>query len=189
MRGGTVIRVGMLLFAAAIVLLEVSPPAGAQEAYLGASYLSSSGEFDTSVESFDPDDSGWKLFGGYNFNKYWGMELAFYDLGNLEDSGTSGTFSADVSVYDLGFRGILPVGERFEIAAKLGFSNVSVDSSLTGPIGTTRAEASDWEFAYGLGLAFKIGKRFGLRAEWEAWDVADSLQAYSLGAYWRFGQK
>jgi OOP family OmpA-OmpF porin len=184
-----VIRLGMLLFATAVVLPGVSPPAGAQEAQLGASYLSSRGEFDASVESFDPDDSGWKRFGGFNFNKHRGMELAFYDLGNLEVSGTSGTSSADVSVCDLAFRGILPVDERFEIAAKLGFANVSVDSSLTGPIGTTPTEASDWGFAYGLGLAFKLGNSFGLRAEWEAWDVADSLEAYSLGAYWRFGQR
>jgi OOP family OmpA-OmpF porin len=178
-----------MLTVATILVFAACMPAIAQEAYVGASYLSSSGEFDTSVGTFDPDADGWKIFGGTTFNKFFGMELTYYDLGDLDDAEGANTFSADISVYDLSFRGILPLGQRFELFGKVGYSYVDLDSTLTGPLATATASASDWELIYGAGVALKLGKSFGLRAEWEAWDVVGKLEAYSIGAYWRFGMK
>lgn len=50
-------------------------------------------------------------------------------------------------------------------------------------------DADDWELLYGVGVGLKLGERFGIRAEWESWDVETSLDAYSLGAFVRFGPK
>ena len=52
------VRFGVLVAVAAIFTWGVCLPAKAQQWYAGASYLDSSGEFDTSLESFDPDSSG-----------------------------------------------------------------------------------------------------------------------------------
>jgi hypothetical protein len=118
-----------------------------------------------------------------------GADLTHYDLGNLEDTQETSTFSADVKVFDIAFRGILPLGERFDLFARLGYSNVSVDSTLAGTSASASASATDWRLLYGLGADLKLGKSFGLRAEWEAWDVEGSLQEYSIGAYFRFGKR
>ncbi len=189
MRERLFVRLGVLMAAATIALCGVCLPAHAQEAYLGASYLSSSGTFSSSGESFDPNADGWKIFGGWNFNKYFGAELTYYDLGKLQQTKDNETFTADVKVTDVAFRGILPVGERFELFARLGYSNVSVDSTLTGTGASASLSTTDWRLLYGLGADLKLGKRFGLRAEWEGWDVDGSLQEYALGAYFRFGKK
>ena len=66
---------------------------------------------------------------------------------------------------------------------------MSIDSTSTGPLGTTTVDGSDFEIMYGLGLAWKIGERFGLRLEYEEWDVEGQLQEYSIGAYYRFGKR
>jgi OmpA-OmpF porin, OOP family len=182
-------RFVVMAVAAAIVLCGVCLPAHAGEAYLGASYLSSSGDFSSSGETFSPNADGWKVFGGWDFNKFFGAELTYYDLGNLDETQGTQTFSADVKVYDLAFRGILPLGERFDLFARLGYSNVSVDSTLAGTSASASASATDWKLLYGLGADLKLGKSFGLRAEWEAWDVEGALQVYSLGAYYRFGKR
>jgi hypothetical protein len=182
-------RLGVLVAAAAIIACGWCPPAIAQEAYVGASYLSSNGEFETSLETFNPDAGGWKIFGGYNFNKFVGLELTYYDLGTLEDAKEEATFSADVSSYDLALKGILPLGKRFELNGKLGYAYLSIDSTLVGPAVTTTAGISTWELIYGVGVAFKVGQRFGIRAEWEVWNSEDSIEAYSIGAYYRFGKR
>jgi opacity protein-like surface antigen len=175
-------RVPMLILACVLGL-----PAAAQEAYIGASYLDTSGEFDTSAGTFSADDSGWKIFAGYLISPSVAAEITYYDLGSFEDSEGFNSFRANVNAYDLAFRGILPLGERFELFAKIGYSLVDVNSSLSGPIVSTSVDATDWEFIYGAGLAFKIGPKFGLRAEYEGWDTNGELDAFSVGAYFRYG--
>jgi OOP family OmpA-OmpF porin len=178
-----------MLAIATLLMCGVCLPAMAQEAYVGASFLRSSGEFTTYLETFSADADGWKIFGGYNFNKYIGIEATYYDLGHLEDSEGISEFTADASAFDLAFRGILPLGNRFELFGKLGPSNVTVDSTLNQPGANATSDERHWKLYYSAGLALKLGQRFGLRADWEAWAVEGTLQEYSLGAYFRFGKK
>ena len=157
-----------MLSVLAVVLCGLWLPALAGDGYVGASYMNSEFEF---VQGSDASSSGWKIFGGYNFIKYFGVELTYYDLGSFDE----GLFEADVKVFDLAPRGILPLGERFELFAKLGYSNVDVEG------------IADWELMYGAGAGLKLGKKFGIRIEYEAWDVETSLSAWSIGGYFRFG--
>jgi len=178
------------LFAVAVVAVCVSwMPVSAGEGYVGASYLSTSAEFDTALESFDTDSDGWKLFGGFVVNKYFGIEMTYYDLGDFDEKVNNTTISGDMSAFDLCARGILPLGKMFEISGKLGYSNLSVDSYTTNGIASVGTSSSDWELLYGVGVALKLGSRFGIRADWEAWDVADSLDTWSAGVYFRFGAR
>jgi hypothetical protein len=55
-----------LVFAATAAL-----PASAAHFYVGASWLSTDAEFETAVDTFDTDDSGWKVFGGVDFMGSW----------------------------------------------------------------------------------------------------------------------
>jgi len=168
------------------VLCGVSVPALAQEGYVGGSFLSTSSEFDTSGASFNPSADGWKLFAGYNANKYFGIEASYYDMGNLEDTSGSSTFAADINIFDLSFRGILPLGKVVQLTAKIGYSSVDIDSKLTGNFVEVTASGSTWELVYGVGAEMKLGKHFGLRGDWEKWDVEGSLDAWSVGAFVRF---
>jgi hypothetical protein len=181
-----------ILVVVAVTLCGVCLPAWAaegQEGYIGASYMNTGADFETAVETFDTDSGGWKIFGGYNFIKYFGIEATYYDLGSFDETQNNTTLSADIKVYDLSGRGILPLGKRFEVFARLGYSNVSVEATTSTPLATTTVDADDWELLYGIGLGLKLGERFGIRAEWESWDVETSLDSWSLGGYFRFGKK
>lgn len=152
------------------------------EIYLGASYVSTDAEFETAVEDFEPSDSGWKAFGGINFMKFVGLEITYRDLGTLsEDSGGS-SLDADLVVYDAALRGILPLGKFFGLFGKAGYANISTE----GSIGTSDFDESEWEIYYGAGLEINFGEHFGIRAEWEEFDVDTSLNSFSGGAFFRF---
>ena len=71
--------------------------------------------------------------------------------------------------------------------AKAGFARVEVDATISDPLfGTISASDSGNELALGVGFNFKIGEKFALRAEYETFDTADSMDVISAGAIWRF---
>ena len=163
-----------VLIALVVVFCGLSLPAWAGEGYVGASYLSTDAEFETVLDSFSTDSGGWKIFGGYDVIKFFGVEVTYYDLGSFSED----SFEADIQVFDLSGRGILPLGERVQLWAKVGYSSVGVDGTF--------GDATDWELLYGAGIGVKIGEHFGIRGEYEAWDVETSLNSWSLGLYFRF---
>jgi hypothetical protein len=114
--------------------------------------------------------------------KYFGVELTYYDLGSFDVTEGDSPINADITVFDFSGRGILPLGEKFALFAKLGYSTVDVDITTEGG-----SSARDWELLYGIGASVDLGKSFGIRAEWESWNVETSLDTWSLGAYFRFG--
>ena len=167
-------------------------PASAGEGYVGLSYIDTEADFGTSASgvSYDASSDGWKLFGGYNLMKYFGVEATYYSLGSFDETIGSESISADVQVFDLCGRGILPIGKVFSVFARLGYSSVKVDLDVTDTVPmpmTNSASTTDWELLYGIGIGVNLGRNFGLRAEWESWDVETSLDAWSLGVVYRFG--
>lgn len=178
-----------LLALAAVLVCAMSLPAFAQGGYLGASYLSSSLEFNTGSGTFDPTSDSYKIFGGFDVNKFFGLELTYYDMGDFDDASAGTTFHANIDVWDVAARGIIPLGKHFELFGRLGYSYVSIETSTTTSLVNVTTDGSDWRLLYGAGVAVKLGDRFGLRAEYEVWDVDESLDAWSAGVYFRFGKK
>ena len=175
-----------MLIAAAIVVFGVWVPASAENWYVGASFLDTSAEFDSAGGTFDPSSDGWKLMVGYDINKYCGIEGTYYDMGDMEDTNSVGTLDANIEAFDVSFRGMLPVGKLFRFTGKLGFSSIDIETQTTGTLLSVDVDGTSWEFMYGIGAEVDLGKRFAIRADWEAWDVEGSLDAVSIGGYFRF---
>jgi len=161
-------------------------PAYAVDAYVGASYLSTNADFETAVDDFSTDDAGWKIFGGFNFVKFVGIELSYRDLGTFEDTSGSSTVNADLVSYDGALRGILPLGKWFEVFAKAGYSNVAVELEASDGLSSIVSDENNWELFYGAGFGINFGEHFGIRAEWEEYDVDASLNAFSVGGLIKF---
>ena len=175
------------ILGAALIVTAIATPASAGTFYVGASWLSTDAEFETAVDNFDTDDSGWKVFGGWDIIKFLGVEASYRDLGTFDQTIGANTFSGDLTVYDIEARGILPIGSALELFAKAGYGNVAIDFETSDGITTVSGDDDDWELFYGVGVAVKLGKGFAVRAEWEEWDVDTSLNSFSVGAAFRFG--
>ena len=48
-----------------------------------------SGGFTTTAITDDKRDTGYKLYGGYQFNKYFALEAGYFDLGKFEFTATT----------------------------------------------------------------------------------------------------
>ena len=170
---------------AIVALCCLAIPAKA-EFYVGAGYLNNSAKFeDTGNFSFDSSESGWKVFAGYNILKFVGVEASYRDLGSYVESDVLNAINADIKAYDISARGILPLGKLIELFAKVGYSNVSADGTISMGLTEESFDESDWELLYGVGIGFNFGK-FGVRAEYEAYDVETDLDSISLSGLFRF---
>ena len=140
----------------------------------------------------DSKDTGWKVFGGYMFNRNLGLEVAYVDLGRTTYSGiyegapvTGGKI--DVGGFNVGFIGSIPLSERFSLFGKIGLFIWEVEASDTtgGLPASARADGSD--ISFGVGLSYDFTRQLGLRAEWEMFQVEYvDASLLSIGLVWRF---
>ena len=162
--------------------------------YVGIGIGSASYEVDlTSLGggNFDDDSTGTKLYGGYNFNKYYAAEAAVYNfadasIGSIETSPGSGTFvSASASVKGVGAYavGIYPLSKKFSLVGKLGVINWDVDLELNGNTATNDGT----DMAYALAGSYAFTKEFLFTAEWESFQTDNpELSMFSLGFKFNF---
>lgn len=163
----------------ALALLLVAPAANAGGFFIGAAALQTGVEVDS--ESFDDDDNGFKVFGGYRLSDHFGVEVAYAENGSPEDVGVE----FDVTSLSAFAVGTLTIGERFELFAKAGAYRWDVDLS-----GLVDGSDDDIEAAFGAGAKFKLGGKFALRLEYEVFEVESAIDAdvdvLSVGGEWRF---
>ena len=132
--------------------------------------------------SFDGDDTGYKLFVGYNFGVIplldLGIEGGYIDLGNPDDGGLEVKADGYTLAGLVGGR-IGPVG----LFAKLGMINW--DADLSDGIDSAGDDGTDP--LYGIGARLNFGS-LEVRAEYEYFDIdtASDVDFLSLGAAWNF---
>jgi len=129
-----------ILSAVVLSALFVAAPVSAQ-VYVGAGL---------GIANTDSSEFSWKILGGYQHDRHWGIEAAYTDLGSYRGS------SADS--LSLALTGTLPLDRRWALMAKAG-----VASNRTRVAGSSdHADA-----LVGIGVAYAVSRRFGLRLEYE----------------------
>ena len=148
-------------------------------------------------QSVDGKDSAWKIFGGYMFNRNFGLEAAYVDLGEVSYSGTFtdafGTApvtggKVEVTGFNISAIGAYPVTERFSVFGKLGFFFWEAEASDTTGGQPFFAQDNDVDLSFGVGLGYNFTRNLGVRAEWELFDnISDAdVSLLSVGLLWRF---
>ncbi len=163
--------------------------------------LLSSGFTTTSITD-DDRDTGYKLFGGYQINKYFALEAGYFDLGKFEFTATTvpaGTLRGNIKVKGLNFDavGIFPFNERFSVFGRVGLSYAEAKDSFSGTGLVTAQNSnpskSDTNYKLGLGLQYHFTKSLGMRAEAERYRINDAvgnkgdIDLLSIGLVYRFG--
>lgn len=130
--------------------------------------------------SSDDKDTGWKVYGGYQFNANGAFEFGYVDLGEATFNGTDSFLgTADASFESSGFNvalaGFLPVGNNISVTGKVGLFlwdlDVNVNSSVWGS-GSLSEDGAD--LMYGIGVQFGVNEQIAVRAEWESYkDIGD----------------
>ena len=182
-------------------LVAFSAPAAAQADagwYVGAAYGMTNIEVDaTGVTNpvTDESDTGFKIYGGFQFNKHLGAEVGYIDAGKATFSGTAipslgiGAFSGDVKVTAITFAGVgtLPLNESFALTGKLGLAawDVKASANVAGVAGSIDDSGTD--LLYGIGARYNLNRNWGITLEYEAVDAGDGTASMtSVGVRYKF---
>lgn len=126
----------------------------------------------------DTHDTGYKLFGGYRFNSYFGIEGGYTDFGKekfdwVYSAVESGSGEVSANAFTLAATGRLPVGNNFALLGKLGVANMRVkyreDWSQPDYEEHIRISRTTTVPLIGVGAEYALGKNLSLRAEYEAY--------------------
>ena len=145
--------------------------------------------------SVDGKDTGFKVFGGYMFNRHFGVEGAYVDLGEVSYSGdffgapvTGG--KVEVSGVNIAALGSYPITEQFSVFGKIGLFIWDVEASDTTGGVPFSAKEDGTDISFGVGLGYNFTRNLGVRLEWERFKVEAVSKAdadlISLGVVWRF---
>lgn len=149
----------------------------------------------------DESDLGYKLFGGYQFNKYFALEGGYFNLGKFDYalSTATGTAEGDIKVMgaNLDAVAILPITENFSLFGRVGaiYSRAKDSFGTTGTISITdtNPKESDFNYKFGAGLQYAITDAVGIRLETERYRINDAvgndgdIDLLSVGLTYRFG--
>ncbi|MCX5877385.1 MAG: outer membrane beta-barrel protein [Deltaproteobacteria bacterium] len=160
--------------------------------------------FTTTGFEDDNHDLGFKLFGGYQFNKYLAVEGGYFDLGKFDFTSTgvpTGTLSGNIKVrgVNLDVVGILPITEKFSAFGRVGANYAKTEDSFVGGGSLTALNPNptkrDTNYKFGLGLQYAFNDALAMRAEAERYRINDAvgndgdIDLISVGLVYRFGGK
>lgn len=153
--------------------------------------------------SDDERDIGYKLFGGYQFNRIFSLEGGYFDLGNFGYTATTmpaGSLNGSIKLGGLNFDavGTLPLTEKFSLLGRAGVNYAQAKDSFSGSgaVNPTNPSARkrDQNYKVGVGAQYDFTKSFGMRAEAERYRIDDAvgnkgdIDLISLGVVYRFGR-
>lgn len=159
-----------------------------------------------SAADIDDSDTGFGVGGGYQLNDYFALEFAYVDLGSttydftatLEDeSGDQAdaevTLESSAAGPVFSALGIWPIGERFSVFGRAGFSLLNAKGrarvTIDGQSGQDSQDSQKFDPLLGIGAEYAFGKHFAVRLAWDRYfDVGTSNttgdidnDVYSLG--------
>ena len=158
----------------------------------------------TSSISKDDSDTGYKLFGGYKFNRNFAVEGGYFDLGRFGFTATTvpaGTLNGNIKLkgVNLDAVGILPITENFSAFGRVGVNYAEARDSFsgTGAVNVLNSNPSKREanLKFGGGLQYDFTQSLGMRVEAERYRINDAvgskgdIDLVSVGLVYRFGGK
>lgn len=160
----------------------------------------------------DDKDSGWKLFGGYRYNRYLAVEFGRTSLNNdLDDTttftgqsdGTGSKYAAGKVTVDIDKPcalylaavgrlpmplGPAPYDDRLALIGKIGITAWKATETTIDSNGRVEKDKDGTNLIAGLGVEYKWPNGFALRSEMEFYkDIVDEqYEFYSLGLTYDF---
>lgn len=126
---------------------------------------------DYSAASANARSEGWKVYGGYQLNKYLGLEGGYVNLNDI--TAVTGTVRTNIATEAWALGAVLsyPVTDKVSLMGKFGYAYMQGDTrSKDGVNPAVRTSQDSYEPNYGVGVSYKVFDNLNLRAEWERFD-------------------
>lgn len=170
-----------LLLLVAVCTIALAGPAAAEGWYIGGSI----GQTDIDGDFVDDTDTGFKIFGGHEYEGF-AIEFGYVDFGKVSESGFGFSASFEATALFATVNGVFPVGKqkRINLIPKAGLArwDADADVSISG-LGTFSDSDDGFDPLIGFGASFDVGERLAVRVEWERFmDVGDDADVDMLSA-------
>jgi OmpA-like transmembrane domain len=138
------------------------------------------------TSSTEDSDIGYQAMFGYRFHRFFAAELGLAQFGSLEstakgdvdfDDGTGFLPTSVKSSFSAGGPmvsaiGILPLNEKFELFARLGYLFTSADLEFSARVdgesaGSGSVKGDSQNVVYGVGFAWNINQMYSIRGEFQ----------------------
>ena len=154
--------------------------------------------------STDKSDTGYKLYGGYQFTPNFALEGGYFDLGRFGYGSTTipaGSFSGSTRVkgLNLDLVAMAPLSDRFSVFGRVGaaYAQSRANFNSTGfvPVNNSNSSRNDTNLKIGIGLQYAITQALSVRAELERYRINDPIRnrgyidMASVGLLYSFGAK
>jgi OOP family OmpA-OmpF porin len=165
---------GAALFATGMAMSSFGMAQGMPDTgwYVGGSFGQSEvQDFCSPGFSCDDTDTAWKIFGGYQVNRNFSIELGYTDLGEASATGTflgsPAALNLETTAWELVGIGSVPLGRQFSIYGKVGIyrADTEVQATLGGV--SDSVDETNTDLTFGLGLRYDFTRTIGVRAEWQ----------------------
>ncbi len=140
-------------------------------------------------QGFNAEGFGYKLFGGYRFWKFLGVELDYRDFGDPDDTANGFDVTVDLTGWCVAAMIVAPVSQNFELYGKAGLLTWDAETIAVQNMIPLRFTDDGSDMSFGIGAAFTLGDRFAIRAEWETFNPDGSFEQMrnlGLGVEYRF---
>ncbi len=157
----------------------------------------------TSAFSRDESGQGFKVFGGYQFNRNFAVEAGYFNLGKFGFTSTTvpaGTLSGSIKLQGLNLDlvGTLPLTQRLSAIARVGGQYAQARDTFSGGGAVTVLNPNPSERGFnvkvGAGLQYEFSPSFLMRAEAERYRINDAVgnrgdvNMYSVSLVFPFGR-
>jgi OOP family OmpA-OmpF porin len=151
----------------------------------------------------DETDTAWKAFGGYQINRYVGVEAGYFSLGRFGFSSTTtpaGSLAGQIRLHGINVDlvGTLPITEQLSAIARLGAQHASAHDAFTGQgavvVLSSNPSRSETNYKFGAGLQYAFTPNLMLRGEAERYRINEAVgnhgdvNLYSVGLVFAFGR-
>ncbi len=155
----------------------------AGEGYIGASAGIMNVEDDSAGTGFSDTPLSAKVFGGYEVNENFALEVAYFStLGDAEDDVFGVPVDISLDGFTVRFMGMIPTSDNFSIIGSVGYWDGEAEASLLG----VSATAGEDGVTLGVGGKYRF-ETVSIRGEFEWFDSEDTIWTFLVGVQVNFG--
>ena len=167
-----------------------SAPAFSQDQgfYAGASFGKSDlKDACTGLPNCDDSDTALSIFGGYQFNKHFGAEIAYTDVGKASASSGANAATLEAKGFEFLAVGTIPLNQQFSLYGKLGLFMWDADIRTSGPGVTVLTSDDGTDLTIGFGARYSFTKNLAAQLQWQRYELDNfDVDVISVGILFRF---